>query len=282
MAILSGREFFQELRKHADKFYIIHYSCESLYDENEALSPRITSIAVTHYLSEQTISCSTHAIAEELHIPREQIPDRLDEIEKALLKKFYDFVRERRDKYWVHWNMRNLTFGFEHLEHRYRVLGCFDASVIPVERRINLNDMLADYYGYKYAPHPKMLKLMEMNGGVHRHFLDGKQEVEAFKAQEYIKMHNSTLSKVGFYHLVMRRVLRGKLKTAISSVGAFVDRLFETRTAKAIGLVSGVLGILTVVWQAPTAWSWLKKTVSSSEAAVSNTVVPAPPVGNVR
>ena len=123
----------KELKERPENFYVIHYSCESLYDENEALSPKITSIAVTHYATEQTVSFSTHAIAEELHIAREQVREKFDEIEKKLLTDFYDFVRDRRDKHWVHWNMRNLTFGFEHLEHRYRVLGGANAPVIAAQ-----------------------------------------------------------------------------------------------------------------------------------------------------
>ena len=76
--------------------------------------------------------------------------------------------------------MRNLTFGFEHLEHRYRVLGGNDASVVPVERHINLNDIFSDRDGIDYAGHPKMKSLVELNGGTHRHFLTGPEEVEAF------------------------------------------------------------------------------------------------------
>lgn len=86
-----------------------------------------------------------------MHIPLDQVLPRFDEVELALLTQFYRFIRHRRDKYWVHWNMRNLAFGFEHLEHRYRVLGGTDASVIAVERRLNLNDLIADRYGADYA-----------------------------------------------------------------------------------------------------------------------------------
>ena len=143
MTITNSRAFIRELRRHPERFYVIHYSCQSLYDDNETLSPRITSIAVTHFSTEQTVSYSTYSIAEELNIPRQNVIERFDEIERDLLEGFYKFARERRDKYWVHWNMRNLTYGFEHLEHRYRKLSRQEAPIIPVERRINLNDMLS-------------------------------------------------------------------------------------------------------------------------------------------
>lgn len=46
-----------------------------------------------------------------------------------------------------------------------------------------------------------MLSLMDQNGGRHRDFLGGKEEVEAFENKEFLRMHTSTLSKVGFLAL---------------------------------------------------------------------------------
>jgi hypothetical protein len=250
LSISDSSRFIKEVKDHPENFYIIHYSCQSLYDDNDALSPRITSIAITHYASEQTVSFSTHSIAEELHIQREEVKERFDDVERKLLQDFYLFIRDRRDKYWVHWNMRNLTYGFEHLEHRYRVLGGFDAPVIPVERRLNLNDLLSDRFGSGYAKHPKMKSLMELNGGIHRHFLTGDEEVLAFRNNEFIRMHNSTLAKVGFFFHVIRSLARGALHTASRGWGVTIDKLFEGRIAKTIGLFGTVISIGVGLWQA--------------------------------
>lgn len=249
MSVYTSGSFIKRVKSHPEDFYIIHYSCQSLYDDNEALSPRITSIAVDHYATEQAVSFSTHSIAEELHIPRESVRERFDEVERKLLQDFYAFVRDRRDKYWVHWNMRNLTFGFEHLEHRFRVLTGHDGPVIPVERRLNLNDLLADRYGGGYAKHPKLLSLMELNGGVHRHFLNGMEEVQAFQNNEFIRMHNSTLSKIGFLHIVVRKLVHGKLKTASRGFGVALDVLFESRVAKSVGLIATAISLCVGIWQ---------------------------------
>lgn len=250
MSINDSRSFIQALKSKPENFYFIHYSCQSLYDDNEALSPRITSIAITHLASEQTVSFSTHSIAEELHIPRESVIEKFDLVEKKLLTDFYRFIRDRRDKFWVHWNMRNLTFGFEHLEHRYRVLGGEDASIIPVERRLNLNDILSDRYGSDYAPHPKMKSLMELNGGIHRHFLTGDEEVKSFKNNEFIRMHNSTLAKVGFFVHVAQKMKTGKLHTTSRGWGVALDKIFEGRIAKSAGLIGTLIGIIMSIWQA--------------------------------
>lgn len=249
MSITDSGAFIREVKKAPQIFYTIHYSCQSLYDDNEGLSPRITSIAITHYATGQAVSFSTHSIAEELRIGREDVLGNFDAVEIQLLTGFYQFVRDRRDKYWVHWNMRNLTYGFEHLEHRYRALGGRDASVIPVERRLNLNDLLADRYGSGYANHPKMKSLMELNGGIPRHFLEGKEEIQAFENKEFIRMHNSTLSKVGFLNSTIRKMVTGKLRTASRGFGVALDRIFEGRSAKAIALVGALIGIGVGVWQ---------------------------------
>lgn len=249
MAVYEIWGFLKQLKRNPENFYIIHYSCQSLYDDNEALSPRITSIAITHYATEQTVSFSTHSIAEELNIARANVKARFDEVELKLLSDFYLFVRDRRDKLWIHWNMRNLTYGFEHLEHRYRVLGGDNAAIIPVERRINLNDLLSQRYGNKYASHPKLKSLMELNGGVHRHFLTGEEEVQAFQNDEFIRMHNSTLAKVGFFHSVLRKILKGKLHTASRGFGIMLDRIFEHRIAKVVGAIATILTITVAIWQ---------------------------------
>lgn len=249
MNIYNSSSFIKNIKSHPENFYVIHYSCQSLYDDNEALSPRITSIAIAHYATEQTVSFSTHSIAEELHIHREAVQVRFDEVERQLLQGFYTFIRDRRDKYWVHWNMRNLTYGFEHLEHRFRVLGGTDAPIIPVERRLNLNDILSDRYGSEYARHPKLKSLMELNGGIHRHFLGGEEEVQAFQNNEFIRMHNSTLCKVGFLHSVIGKLVLGKLRTTSRGLGVALDRVFEGRLAKAIGLVAAMITAVAACWQ---------------------------------
>ncbi len=200
----NANRFFDDVKKHTDRFYIIHYSSQSLFDADAgAFSPRITSVVVRHYMSGQTVSFSTHTVAEYLGVAWDDIEARYDDIERELLTQFYDFARDRREKSWVHWNMRNVTFGFEHLEHRYRVLTGKEPPSIPVEVRVNLNDILKRRYGDDYAPDPKMPSLMDLNGGRVQGFLTGKEESEAFKAKDFIRMNTSTIAKVGFFSYVV-------------------------------------------------------------------------------
>jgi hypothetical protein len=158
-------------------------------------------------------------------------------------------LTDRRDRYWVHWNMRNIAYGFEHIEHRYRTLTHAEAPVIPIERRINLNDMLGERFGKDYAPHQKMINLTEMNGGRHRYFLSGPEEVEAFQKLEFIRMHQSCLCKAEFFQKVIKKTLEGHLQTKGRGFLHFADKILESRGARGIGLISSAGGAGAIVYK---------------------------------
>jgi hypothetical protein len=200
-----------------------------------------------HFATRQTVTFATHVIAEELKIPKENVEARFDEIERAMLERFYTFVRDRREKYWVHWNMRNVVFGFEHLEHRYRVLTGNEPPHIPVEVRLNLNDLLKDRYGSDFAPHPRMLSLMLQNGERDVRFLEGKEEAQAFETKDFIRMHSSTISKVEFFRHVIMLALTGKLITAGHGFLIFIDRLLESRWARLAAFLATVYAIGSIL-----------------------------------
>lgn len=115
--------FIKGIKQHSERYYIVHHSSQSLYDEGvdrDGMSPRITSIVVMHVPTRQTVSFSMHAVAEEKGIAKEDVEQRYNEIEREIIERFYSFVRDRREKYWVYWQMKNIVFGFEHIEHRDR------------------------------------------------------------------------------------------------------------------------------------------------------------------
>ncbi len=247
---MKNRDFFDEVEKHPDRFYIIHYSSQSLFDaEAGEHSPRITSVVVRHYQSGQTVSFATHTSADVLGINPADIEAKYDEIERDLLTKFYDFARDRRERYWVHWNMRNVVFGFEHLELRYRKLTGLEPPSIPVEVRINLNDVLKRRYGEDYVGDPRMATLMKLNGDRIQGFLTGKEEAEAFKNKDFIRMNNSAIAKVGFFSHVISAAIKGKLKTAGKGFANWVDRLLASRRARIVAFVAAALGLAVAIIQ---------------------------------
>jgi len=249
---MRASNVISEIKKKPNSFYIIHYSSESLYgEEKNAKSPRITSIAVMQYETRQTKSFSLHAVAEELGFKPDQIEENYDAIENELLKQFFNFARDRRFHYWLHWNMRNQVFGFEHLEHRYRVttqeVPQEVPQEIPVEQRISISDVLNEYYGDQYADHPKMLNLMKLNGDQPQGWLRGEEEAECFKSKDFIRMHASTLAKVNFFYFVISNALKGKLKTKGKNLGARADTLLESRGAKVLSLIGNIIAAIITI-----------------------------------
>ncbi len=120
-----------------------------------------------------------------------------------MLARFFNFLRDGLDRYWVHWNMRYITYGFEHLEHRSCCLGNATPPILRMEQRPNLNDILCARYGCDYAQDPKMNSPLLLNGPLPQAFLDGAQEAAAFKAKEFIRMHAATICKVAFFRQVI-------------------------------------------------------------------------------
>jgi hypothetical protein len=191
---------------------IIHYSCESFYDIKDGRTPRVTSIAVRSLKTAQTKSFSIHKIAERKKLGISQIEEFYDELEQEMLAEFFAFVGEHKSCSWVHWNMRDINFGFEAIQNRYVVLGGIPETIND-ENKFDLARLITNIYGSDYIEHPRLEKLVERNGITNTAFLAGKEEAVAFDNKEYIKLHQSTLRKVDVIHTIIERVVEGSLKT---------------------------------------------------------------------
>lgn len=240
----TNNAIIKELNENAEKIYFIHYSCQNLSDDNEGYSPRITSIAVLHMTSDQMYSFSMHLIAEESKISREDIFDRYDEIEIIMLRRFFEFAENRdSDSIWIHWNMTNIKFGFETLEHRFRVLNGETPFHINEKYRYNISELIWKRYGSNYAKDPKMLNLMELNGGRQRDFLKGDEEVSAYKAKEFVKMHSSTMCKVYFFKSVFNKLVTKRLRTETNQWRYKINELYQNPIVQILGII-GVFGTI--------------------------------------
>lgn len=181
--------------KDGSNTWVIHYSCESFYDRHEGRSPRITSIAARKLSSAQTNSFSIHQVAERRHVKFAEIEAHYDELERQMLDEFYEFVGSHRGMRYLHWNMRDVNYGFAAIDHRYAVLGG-KPIVIDEDRKSDLSRILIDIYGKGYIGHPRIEKLIEKNKIRPLDFMSGKQEAEAFDSRNFVGLHQSTLRKV--------------------------------------------------------------------------------------
>ena len=179
-----------------------------------------------------------HLVAETMGIARNEIHNHYDEIEKVMLQDFYEFVGSNNNSLWLHWNMSNINYGFETLVHRYRVLSGKMPPRIEDSKKYNLSELLLRRYGKNCVDHPRMTKLMELNGGIHRDFLTGQEEVAAFEAQEYIKLHNSTMTKVYWFQKMFFKLSSNKIKTQRSNIGHKINRFIEKPAVKLLGFIA--------------------------------------------
>lgn len=240
-----------EINKNRNNVVGIHYSCESFYDRPDGTSPRITSIAVRNLATGQTESFSIHQIAErDKKLSIEEIETHYDELEKKMLKEFYDYVETHKNDVWLHWNMRNINYGFAALEHRYKVLGGNPIEIHEFRRR-DLSRLLFGLYGADYIEHPRMKSLVIMNSISDLNFLDGADEAKMFEDREYVKLHLSTLRKVDILSDILDRAIGGTLKTQAkrkSIYGNYLIYYIEKARENWFFVLFGILGTIASIF----------------------------------
>ena len=211
----AAREMLDKIFADASNVRVIHYSCESFYDRPEGRSPRITSIALKRLNDGQTYSFSIHKIAETKGVPFEDIEKQYDNLEKQMLHQFYDHLKNFQQMRYLHWNMRDSNYGFQAIEHRFRVLGGIDSDLYVVDdkNKTDLAHLIIDVYGPAYIGHPRLPKLLDKNRISRRDFMTGEEEAEAFENKDFVALHQSTLRKVDVIANIAGRARDRSLRT---------------------------------------------------------------------
>lgn len=253
----EAKKQLNQIFENTPNVLAIHYSCESFYDIKEGRSPRITSIAVRNLQNGQTRSFSIHQVAETERVNFTDIRTKYDELELKMLEQFFGFVEINKSQYWMHWNMRDINYGFAALEHRFGALGGGKPSfVIPDNAKFDLARILIGIYGVGYIGHPRLQKLIEKNDITRMSFLDGEQEANAFENEKYVELHQSTLRKVDVLCNLADRAHTGRLKTNASwwqthgsSVRGAVEYTRDHPVYFLFAVVLALLGILRIAGQ---------------------------------
>lgn len=250
-------ELLDVVNKKSDRCYLIHYSCESFYNIKDGHTPRITSIAVRNYDSGQTYSFSIHKSAEQFKIPMDDIDKKYNELEKSMLDQYFEFVKNKECIKYIHWNMRDINFGFQAIEHRYRVLGG-EPCLIDSEKKLDLARELIALHGIKYIghkPHGRLHNLLEFNHITMKDILTGQEEAECFDNKDFVRLHQSTLRKVDAIANILERTLNNSLKTKASfwdRYGVYPEALSDVIIQHWLwSLVTIIIAIVTII-------SWLK------------------------
>ncbi len=173
---------------------VAHYACESFEQGQGYASPRVTSIAFRNLASGATNSFSIHQQVE-LARRRSSDPALMDDLERAMLDRYFEFLNLNRNATIVHWNMRDEKFGFAAIEHRFALLGGQPISVHE-SQRVDLARLMLDLFGSDYVERPYFENLAHHNGLSQSGLLSGVAEADAFKRGQYYNVLQSTLSKV--------------------------------------------------------------------------------------
>jgi hypothetical protein len=246
-----GWQTLDSLFFDAAHLWIIHYSCESFYDRPNGRSPRITSIAVRKVLSGQTRSFSIHQVAEQKGIPFDEIEKHYDALELEMLDGFYSHVNSFQGTKYLHWNMRDINYGFAAIEHRHRVLGG-QPVLIEDDKKVDLSRLLIDIYGVGYAAHPRLTTLLSANSIQPKDFLNGEQESHAFENRDFVALHQSTLRKVDILSDIFERAHDRQLRTNTTwweMHGGRLRAVVEWLAAnKMIAFFIALIGLLLALW----------------------------------
>ncbi|SEN21641.1 hypothetical protein SAMN04488003_11161 [Loktanella fryxellensis] len=245
----ASRALLHRLFGDAANVWVIHYSCESFYERKDGRSPRITSIAIRKLDAGQTVSFSIHQVAELGGIDLTGITAQYDALERKMLDAYFAHIGSHRGMKYLHWNMRDINYGFAAIEHRYRVLGG-QPYVISDDNKFDLARLLIDIYGVGYTGHPRLTTILEKNRVDPRDFLNGASEAEAFEQQNYVGLHQSTLRKVDVLANIAGRAYDRSLKTNTSwwemhggTLRTFLNFAAENRPFQLIAGLASIIGL---------------------------------------
>lgn len=164
-----------------------------------------------------------------------------------MLEEFYNFVGRHSSHIWLHWNMRDINYGFPAIAHRFKVLQGTPEDV-GESKLADLSRLLIAIYGVGYIQHPRLPSLVEKNQITHRDFLAGKAEADAFTNKQYVKLHQSTLRKVYVLANIVERAADGSLKTNSTwkdIYGGYPAAVIEI--IKENPIISGLVGLIGFV-----------------------------------
>lgn len=257
-----ARKFLTQLFAEAENVFVIHYSCESFYDRDDGSSPRVTSIAIRNLLTAQTASFSIHQIAEIENINFSEIDQNYNKIEKIMLEKYFSFLSSHQGSKYIHWNMRDINYGFIAIEHRFSILGGIPFRLEDA-KKYDLSRILIDIYGVDYISHPRLENLMVKNSIRPVDFLSGKDEAGAFDKKQYVKLHQSTLRKVDNLANIAERANHNQLLTNTGWLkmhgGGIRGAWHFVVENKSIAFVLAFLGLIIALAQIDSIMKFIKR-----------------------
>jgi hypothetical protein len=188
-------------------------------------------------------------MAELQKLPFDKIEQNYDALELKMLEAFFAHVGSYKGAKYLHWNMRDINYGFAALEYRYKILGG-DPIVIDDDKKFDLSRILIDIYGTGYIDHPRIEKLLAKNSIRPLNFMTGKQEAEAFEQRNFVGLHQSTLRKVDVLANFATRAHDRNLKTNTSwwemhggHLRSVLEWIIENKVITFLASIASLIGL---------------------------------------
>lgn len=244
----------EKLIEDPSKVLCIHYSQSQTFDDDYGnISPIITSIVIKSLDDKIDKQFAIHFEADKAGIPKDQIQDSYRELELRILKSFNDFVKRHGHCIWVHWDMKNIHFGFEAIKHRYEKIfeGLGDYYEIPSHNRRSLYRILEGMYGEGFVKGPDQFKelMTTNNSGVdHPLYLAKLVESSEFEAKNFKSVIDSVDCKVEFIKKALKKLINRKLIIQNKNRYALFIDIISHPIFNFIGLVVSLLGLLAGIY----------------------------------
>lgn len=216
------------LKRNKHTICVLHYS--SSYITKHPV--KISSITFSEYGSNEMI---TYSMA--------------SKTEKEILCDFFEYIQNNKDKIYVGWNLKDITYGTQVLERRYKEL--VGEEPPKIRNVFDLDGIIEERYGKEYIEHEpqgKLLNLLNLNNISCNSFLEGKVEAELYEKNEFREIEMSNSCKVRGIKRILELVFDNKLKTNINFLWKAAYKIDNSPFLKCIiSLITIISFILTVI-----------------------------------
>ena len=213
------------LERMKNNIYILHYSSSNMREH----PVKISSITLSKYNQNSPV---TFSIA--------------SKSENEMLYEFFEHIKNNLDKIYVGWNLKDITYGTQVLERRYRELLGEEPPII--NNVFDLDGILEKKYGKKYVGHEpqgKLYNLLELNKISCMDFLSGKTEADLYEKKDFRKIEMSNSRKVMGINLILKLMFDNNLKTNTSIIWKASYKIDNSPFLKVVGYFFAIMGFLS-------------------------------------
>lgn len=243
----------KKLTEDPSKVLFIHYSQSKTFDDDEygAISPVITSIVIKSLDEQIDMQFAIHLEADKAEIPKDQIQDSYRELEMRILKSYNEFVRRASNCLWVHWDMKNIHFGFEAIKHRFEKIGLPNYAEVSSSQKLNLRVLLEGMYGDNFVNGPDQMKSLLLCNSQNVNdprFLDKDVESLEFEKMNFDLVIQSVDTKVDFLRRATKKLSNKKLIVLNKNEYAIFVDVVNHPVITFIGWTATVAGLILTVY----------------------------------